>query len=482
MSAIPAAGRPPQPRLDTRLRVALGVSAAAAALVGATGLSQGIAFASPSTLKYALTVGGPLLVLAAVVSQDPVRPLAVAAILAAPFAGFTATFGSLSMSPLVPLLVLGTGAALVSGPATAAALCARDRRRVGARPPRGSDRDGLGGLALRCLAGGGGHDGLDRLAGRRHSRAAWRPSSAPSSRRPPSRACSPSGSTRPGTSSSSTEALRNPSSARIISSASPGRSGRAARSTTRSRTATLSRSPVPSLCARPRCALRRGCGSELRSPRLSAPWALSVSLSRMSWRRRDRRSRGRGLAVSCRTQASGNARRWPGRCARRHRRVPDLGGGVRSSLSSISEPTSANVATAGGDRQRIELGMRSRRHGCRPSAVRCRLRRDRAGARRPCRHNRVRNPRALTYLQLLAEGGLAAVLALLLVFGATMRSLRDALRGDRHARRRAVRSVRGSSPRRLVDRLRHPLHTGRGHGRRHLRRRRGAGPTAGAAA
>ena len=430
MSAIPAAGRPPQPRLDTRLRVALGVSAAAAALVGATGLSQGIAFASPSTLKYALTVGGPLLVLAAVVSQDPVRPLAVAAILAAPFAGFTATFGSLSMSPLVPLLVLATGAALVSGPRPrplSALGIAGAWALVLLAAPIGTGSAAshyavllaaaatMAWIASRVAATRG---GLEAVLGAFVASAALQSLLAIWEYQTGNElqlyggAAEPvfgpdyffgfAGEVRP------SGALYDPISyGNIVALACPIAFGLALGA----RSAWMR---VGAAVAAVVCAL-----------------GLSVSLSRMSWI-----GAIAGLAVAVwlfpagrrlrATLAVGLAAVLVGTVAYR---TSEEAFALR--FSSISEPTSANVATAGGDRQRIELW-----HAAADTAADHPLFGVGFGEIGPELAARVATTGSethahSTYLQLLAEGGLAAVLALLLVFGATMRSLRDALRGNR---------------------------------------------------
>ena len=86
-------------------RVALIVLAVSAALVAATGIVARHAFSQPDTLKYLVTVLGPLVIVAGCLAPDPVRLFSGAAILVAPF-GFVATFAGVALTPVAVLLVL----------------------------------------------------------------------------------------------------------------------------------------------------------------------------------------------------------------------------------------------------------------------------------------------------------------------------------------------------------------------------------------
>jgi O-antigen ligase len=88
--------------------------AGAAALAGATGVTQSALFHQPSMLKYALTVAGPLF-LAALVAVDQPLPLVTGLlIVAAPFAGLQMTPHGIRVPLLEPILILGLIAAALS--------------------------------------------------------------------------------------------------------------------------------------------------------------------------------------------------------------------------------------------------------------------------------------------------------------------------------------------------------------------------------
>ncbi|MDX6647624.1 MAG: hypothetical protein QOK40_3351 [Miltoncostaeaceae bacterium] len=104
------------PRGRMGLRLPLTAAAGVAALLGAAGVTQRLLFTQPSALKYLITVLGPLVLLAAAAASQPLLVLLAATIVAAPFAGFTANFGGLTVSPLIPLLLLCAAVAVASGP------------------------------------------------------------------------------------------------------------------------------------------------------------------------------------------------------------------------------------------------------------------------------------------------------------------------------------------------------------------------------
>jgi hypothetical protein len=98
------------------LRTVIALLAAAAAIVAATGLVQLEAFHQPSSLKYALTIGAPLITVLACTMQQPLRLITGLAIVAAPFVGATASLGGTRVSVLLPLLVAGVVLAVVYAP------------------------------------------------------------------------------------------------------------------------------------------------------------------------------------------------------------------------------------------------------------------------------------------------------------------------------------------------------------------------------
>ena len=428
MSAITAASA--RPRFDARLRVAIGVAAGGVALLGAIGVTQGVAFASPSTLKYVLTVGGPLLVLAAVVSQDPVRPLAVAAILAAPFAGFTATFGTLSISPLVPLLVLAAGAALVSGPRP---------RQLGALGLAGTWALVL--LAVPIVTGSAAsHYAVLLVAA---AMMAWIAARVAATRAGLETVLGAFVATVTLQSLLALWEYQTGNELQLYGGATDpvfgsnyffGFDGEV-------RPSGVLYDPISygnlAALACP-LALALALGARSAWMRIGAAAAavvcglgLAVSLSRMSWI-----GAIGGLAIVVyvlpagrRVQAAlavGLAAAAVGTLAYR---TSEEAFALR--FSSIAEPTAAEVDTASGDRQRIELW-----HAAADTGFENPLFGVGFGDIGPELAARVATTDGgihahSTYLQLLAEGGFAAVLALLLALGATARSLRDALRGDR---------------------------------------------------
>ncbi len=99
------------------LRTVTALLAATAALLAATGIVQLEVFHQPSTLKYGLTIGAPLITVLACTMERPLRLITGLAIVTAPFVGATASFANTRVSVLIPLLIAGAGFAVVSAPA-----------------------------------------------------------------------------------------------------------------------------------------------------------------------------------------------------------------------------------------------------------------------------------------------------------------------------------------------------------------------------
>ncbi len=83
-----------------------------ALVAGVTGITQRLAFSQASDLKYAATVVGPAVLLAAAMSRRPLQTLVALTVFAAPFSAFVVTVGGLAISVLTPFLVLSTALAL----------------------------------------------------------------------------------------------------------------------------------------------------------------------------------------------------------------------------------------------------------------------------------------------------------------------------------------------------------------------------------
>jgi O-antigen ligase len=86
--------------------VLLMAGAALLVVLGLTGITQRLAFEEPSTLKYALTVAGPLFLMVAVTAERPLLLIAATIVVAAPFAGFQATVSTYDIPLLWPLLAM----------------------------------------------------------------------------------------------------------------------------------------------------------------------------------------------------------------------------------------------------------------------------------------------------------------------------------------------------------------------------------------
>ncbi len=87
-------------------RQALVVLAGLVALVGAAGITEAHVFHQASTLKYAVTIVGPLFIGSLFMSEDPVMMIGALLIFAAPFAGFSMTFKGQHVPLLVPIAVI----------------------------------------------------------------------------------------------------------------------------------------------------------------------------------------------------------------------------------------------------------------------------------------------------------------------------------------------------------------------------------------
>ena len=74
--------------------------------LGLAGVTQEYAFDEPSTLKYALTVAGPLFLMLVITAERPLLLVAAAIAVASPFAGFQATMSSYDIPLLWPLLLV----------------------------------------------------------------------------------------------------------------------------------------------------------------------------------------------------------------------------------------------------------------------------------------------------------------------------------------------------------------------------------------
>ncbi len=102
-------------RAIERLRLTIAFAAGLLAILGAAGLTAPFLFADPDRIKYAATVVGPLVVLAACVADDPLRVFVGASIVAAPFSSLVATFAGQEVSVITPLLIASVGLAVATG-------------------------------------------------------------------------------------------------------------------------------------------------------------------------------------------------------------------------------------------------------------------------------------------------------------------------------------------------------------------------------
>jgi O-antigen ligase len=102
--------------LTLRQRRALVVALGLLALVSTSGVVAGQAFRQPSLLKYAVTVAGPLVLVALAASRNPLALMTGLLVVAAPFAGY-AFRGSAGVPLLAPVFVLALYCAAVRVPA-----------------------------------------------------------------------------------------------------------------------------------------------------------------------------------------------------------------------------------------------------------------------------------------------------------------------------------------------------------------------------
>jgi O-Antigen ligase len=86
------------------------------ALIASTGVIEDKAFAQPTTLKYALTVAAPLIVFLAAWMEEPLHLFVALTIVAAPLTGATASLGQIRVSLLIPLLFADLGLIALSPP------------------------------------------------------------------------------------------------------------------------------------------------------------------------------------------------------------------------------------------------------------------------------------------------------------------------------------------------------------------------------
>jgi O-antigen ligase len=104
---VSAAGLMDWSRGALLLRGAIAAAAATFALISATGAVQVHVFHQESTLKYAMTIVGPVLIMWAALSRYPLRPITGALIVAAPFESANAGVAGVRVSVIVPLLLAG---------------------------------------------------------------------------------------------------------------------------------------------------------------------------------------------------------------------------------------------------------------------------------------------------------------------------------------------------------------------------------------
>jgi O-antigen ligase len=102
--------------LSLEARRTVVVIAGLVALLGAMGITEARLFHQASTLKYALTVVGPLFVGVLAMSTRPIVLITALLVIAAPFAGFNMTFQALRVPLLAPILIIGTAIAMLSPP------------------------------------------------------------------------------------------------------------------------------------------------------------------------------------------------------------------------------------------------------------------------------------------------------------------------------------------------------------------------------
>ncbi|MEN3279600.1 MAG: hypothetical protein V7607_740 [Solirubrobacteraceae bacterium] len=96
------------------LRLALAFATAGAAVLATSGAVAAHAFTQPSSFKYAVSVGAPLLVFGLCVARQPLRAAVALVVVAAPFADLSAGVGPVQVPLLGALLLLACAAAVVT--------------------------------------------------------------------------------------------------------------------------------------------------------------------------------------------------------------------------------------------------------------------------------------------------------------------------------------------------------------------------------
>jgi len=88
---------------------------AALALAGAAGLTSQALFTQPTTLKYAVTVAGPLLLLLAALHPRPLEPIVAGTIVVAPFAAYPVTLKGIGVPAILPFGLVAVVLAVTTG-------------------------------------------------------------------------------------------------------------------------------------------------------------------------------------------------------------------------------------------------------------------------------------------------------------------------------------------------------------------------------
>jgi len=88
---------------------------AALALAGAAGLTSQALFTQPTTLKYAVTVAGPLLLLLAALHPRPLEPIVAGTIIVAPFAAYPVTLKGIGVPAILPFGFVAVVLAVTTG-------------------------------------------------------------------------------------------------------------------------------------------------------------------------------------------------------------------------------------------------------------------------------------------------------------------------------------------------------------------------------
>jgi O-antigen ligase len=89
---------------------------AALALAGAAGLTSQALFTQPTTLKYAVTVAGPLFLLLAALHPRPLEPVVAGTVIIAPFAAYPFTLKGIGVPAILPFALVGVVLAVATGP------------------------------------------------------------------------------------------------------------------------------------------------------------------------------------------------------------------------------------------------------------------------------------------------------------------------------------------------------------------------------